>query len=94
MAAITVRNIDDQVKHRLRVRAVVVDGRMRAGLPIQSLDAQIAAICLVEEATLATRNTKDFVNTGVELVNPWGEGRTGLWILSQGLGWLAIRLSR
>jgi toxin FitB len=51
--------------------SVVVDRRMRAGLPIEPLDAQIAAICLVEEATLATRNTRDFVETGVKLVNPW-----------------------
>ncbi|MDX6262276.1 MAG: toxin FitB [Kribbellaceae bacterium] len=50
---------------------VVIDRRMRAGLPIQPFAAQIAAICLVEEATLATRNTKDFVKTGVQLVNPW-----------------------
>jgi predicted nucleic acid-binding protein len=50
---------------------VVVTSRGRAGLPIQSQDAQIAAICLVEEAALATRNTKDFVKTGVELLNPW-----------------------
>lgn len=51
--------------------SVVLDRRQRAGLPIQPFDAQIAAICLVEQATLATRNTKDFVETGVELVNPW-----------------------
>jgi predicted nucleic acid-binding protein len=50
---------------------VVVTSRGRAGLPIQSQDAQIAAICLVEEAALATRNTKDFARTGVELLNPW-----------------------
>lgn len=50
---------------------VVVTSRGRAGLPIQPQDAQIAAICLVEEAALATRNTKDFVRTGVELLNPW-----------------------
>lgn len=31
----------------------------------------IAAICLVEEAALATRNTQDFARTGVELINPW-----------------------
>lgn len=49
----------------------VVERRMRAGLPVEHFDAQIAAICLVEEATLATRNTKDFTHTGVELVNPW-----------------------
>ncbi|MEI8411780.1 MULTISPECIES: type II toxin-antitoxin system VapC family toxin [unclassified Kribbella] len=50
---------------------VVMTDRRRAGLPIAPLDAQIAAICLVEEAALATRNTKDFVKTGVELLNPW-----------------------
>lgn len=50
---------------------VVINGRGRAGLPIQPHDAQIAAICLVEEAALATRNTKDFARTGVELINPW-----------------------
>jgi predicted nucleic acid-binding protein len=51
--------------------SVVLDRRRRAGLPIHPFDAQIAAICLVEEATLATRNTRDFVETGVKLVNPW-----------------------
>ncbi|GAA3147020.1 putative nucleic acid-binding protein [Kribbella aluminosa] len=49
----------------------VVIGRERAGLPIEYPDAQIAAICRVADATLATRNTKDFRGTGVELVNPW-----------------------
>lgn len=51
--------------------SVVMRDRRRAGLPIGVLDAQIAAICLVEQAALATRNTQDFVRTGVELVNPW-----------------------
>jgi toxin FitB len=50
---------------------VVMADRRRAGLPIASMDAQIAAICLVEEAALATRNTQDFAGTGVELINPW-----------------------
>jgi toxin FitB len=50
--------------------AVIAD-RRRVGLPSAPLDAQIAAICLVEEAALATRNTQDFARTGVELVNPW-----------------------
>ncbi len=50
---------------------VVMTDRRRAGLPIAPLDAQIAAICLVEEAALATRNTQDFARTGVELVDPW-----------------------
>jgi hypothetical protein len=45
--------------------------RERAGRPIQRFDAQIAAICLVRGATLATRNVKDFEGTGVEVVDPW-----------------------
>ncbi len=51
--------------------SVVMRDRRRAGLPIEPLDAQIAAICLVEQATLATRNTQDFARTHVELINPW-----------------------
>jgi toxin FitB len=49
----------------------VVMGRTRAGLPIDEADARIAAICRVVDATLATRNTKDFAETGLKLVNPW-----------------------
>jgi len=51
--------------------SVVMRDRRRAGLPIEPLDAQIAAICLAESAALATRNTQDFARTGVELLNPW-----------------------
>jgi toxin FitB len=56
--------------------AEVVTTRERAGLPISTSDAQIAAICRVRNATLATRNTADFTGTGVDLINPWkaGEG--------------------
>ena len=34
-------------------------------------DAQIAAICLANHATLAARNIKDFEETGIKLINPW-----------------------
>jgi len=34
-------------------------------------DAQIAAICRTLDAALATRNTGDFSETGIELINPW-----------------------
>jgi toxin FitB len=51
--------------------ADLVTGRERAGRPITMPDAQIAAICLVNRATLATRNAPDFTDTGVDLVNPW-----------------------
>jgi toxin FitB len=39
-------------------------------------DAQIAAICRVLAATLATRNTSDFANTGVNLIDPWEPAAT------------------
>ena len=48
--------------------------RMRAGRPIHLADAQIAAICLRHNATLATRNVKDFDMLGVTLINPWEHG--------------------
>lgn len=49
----------------------IVDGRDRGGRPIDGFDAQIAAICRSHDAKLATRNTKDFAHTGVELIDPW-----------------------
>ena len=51
--------------------ADVVTGQDRAGHPISASDAQIAAICRVRNATLATRNTSDFTGTGVNLTDPW-----------------------
>jgi predicted nucleic acid-binding protein len=45
--------------------------RERAGRPIGIADAQIAAICAVHNAVLATPNVRDFLNTGIELVDPW-----------------------
>lgn len=45
--------------------------REHAGRPIDALDAQVAAICVLRAASLATRNTKDFEDTGVDLLDPW-----------------------
>lgn len=53
--------------------ADVVAGRERLGHPIDGFDAQIAAICRTRVATLATRNTKDFTDTGIQVVDPWQE---------------------
>jgi hypothetical protein len=52
----------------------IVDQRGRQGTPISGYDAQIAAICRVNDASLATRNEKDFVGVGIELINPWSSG--------------------
>lgn len=51
--------------------AEVLAARERAGRPIHTADAQIAAICRVHDATCATRNVKDFDGTGVDVVDPW-----------------------
>jgi len=53
--------------------ADVVAGRERDGNPISGFDAQIAAICRSQAATLATRNTKDFTDTGISTIDPWQE---------------------
>jgi predicted nucleic acid-binding protein len=49
----------------------IVALRERSGRPISQFDGQIAAICRVYGAVLATRNVKDFVGCGVNVVNPW-----------------------
>lgn len=54
--------------------ARIVSECRAAGRPISQFDAQIAAICLVHGATLATRNVRDFEGCGVELVDPWAAG--------------------
>ena len=51
--------------------ADLVADRRRRGRPIDVADAQIAAICRCRDATLATRNVRDFEHTGVELLDPW-----------------------
>jgi predicted nucleic acid-binding protein len=45
--------------------------RERDGRPISAADAQIAATCRSDAATLPTRNLSDFVDTGVTVVSPW-----------------------
>jgi len=45
--------------------------RRFAGRPISQADAQIAAISRSRGASLATRNVADFVDCGVEIIDPW-----------------------
>jgi toxin FitB len=51
--------------------AAIVARRDRLGLPIDGFDAQIAAICRTCSAALATRNAKDFRETGIDVIDPW-----------------------
>ena len=51
--------------------AVVASTRERAGKPIASMDALIAAVCRSRNAALATRNVADFDGTGIAVIDPW-----------------------
>jgi predicted nucleic acid-binding protein len=51
--------------------ARIASVRVDLGRPISMADAQIAAICRRYAACLATRNIKDFEDTGVMVLDPW-----------------------
>lgn len=53
--------------------AAQVWGRLRVPDPNNALDKQIAAIALVNDMTVVTRNTKDFEGTGLSPINPFYE---------------------
>jgi predicted nucleic acid-binding protein len=54
------------MRYGIMLAAVVTSGRTMS-LP----HAQIAAMALEEGAIVATRNTRDFLPAGAELVDPW-----------------------
>jgi plasmid stability protein len=56
MAALSIRDLDDDVTERLRVRAAG-NGR--------SMESEVRG------SVLATRNVKDFEGTGVTVTDPW-----------------------
>lgn len=49
-------------------------GRLRVPHHEHPLDKQIAATALMHDLTLVTRNTGDFAQTGVRLLNPFADG--------------------
>jgi predicted nucleic acid-binding protein len=55
--------------------ATIVAHRDRLGMPIDGFDAQIAAICRTRSAALATRNARDFQETGIDVIDPWQPSR-------------------
>ena len=51
-----------------------ISARVHAvGRPVEIRDIQIAAIVDANAATLATRNTKHFVDSQIALINPWDQ---------------------
>ena len=64
----------DHYRHHILAfdaEAAQVWGRLRVPHPGHELDKQIAAIALVNSLTVVTRNTADFVGTGVAVLNPF-----------------------
>lgn len=45
--------------------------RTKTNISISNNGAQIAAICLQQNARLATRNILDFQNVGITVIDPW-----------------------
>lgn len=51
--------------------AAQIWGRLRVPHPHNAIDKQIAAIALLHDLTVVTRNTDDFAGCGVRLLNPF-----------------------
>ena len=53
--------------------ADIAAAREGRGNPMTMADAQVAATCRRYGASLATRHVKDFADTGITVLDPWGE---------------------
>lgn len=62
----------DFTEDAAKVYARIMGESKLSGHPMSVPDGQIAAITLTNGFVLATRNTKDFENCQVELINPFG----------------------
>ncbi|NMK45226.1 type II toxin-antitoxin system VapC family toxin [Achromobacter sp. Bel] len=51
--------------------AEIAAERRAAGRPVSQFDAMIAAIARSRGASLATRNVKDFIDCGINVIDPW-----------------------
>ena len=67
-----------QVLQEYGDRVLVLDGdaaqlwgRLRVPNPHNAIDKQIAAIALLHDLTVVTRNSEDFAGIGVRLLNPF-----------------------
>ena len=54
-----------------RAYAEVASGRRAAGRPVSHADCQIAAIARSRGMAVATRNVRDFVDMGIDVIDPW-----------------------
>ncbi|MGL5912023.1 MAG: hypothetical protein ACRCZP_18610 [Phycicoccus sp.] len=51
--------------------AEIVAARQAVGRPIGTFDALIAAVALVQRASVATRDVDGFTGIGLTVVDPW-----------------------
>ena len=54
-----------------RAYGVVLKARRAKALPIDGMDALLAATALANDAALATRNASHFQSCGIRVLNPW-----------------------
>ena len=75
-----VRFLDKDVQEQFEQRILPVDVAVaeawgtleaRAGRPLSTVDALLAATAMVHNLTLVTRNVRDFTFTTVNVLNPW-----------------------
>ncbi len=52
--------------------ADVFADRRRAGRAVATIDLMVAALARTQDASIVTRNIRDFDDCGVDVVNPWG----------------------
>ena len=55
--------------------ALIAAERQKKRRAVDFRDTFIAGICLSRKARLATRNTRDFADAGIPLVDPWKAGK-------------------
>ena len=53
------------------VYADVASARRAAGRPVPTADCQMAAIARSRGMAVATRNVRDFVDMGIDVIDPW-----------------------
>ncbi|MBL4612107.1 MAG: type II toxin-antitoxin system VapC family toxin [Emcibacter sp.] len=58
-------------EHAAHIYGEISSEREKAGFNTDAVDLMIAAIVKYHNASIATRNTKDFKDCGIKLVNPW-----------------------
>lgn len=56
-----------------RAYARIASDLQRGGRPVKEADCQIAAIAASRGSAVATRNVKDFLGTGIDVLDPWKE---------------------